>query len=318
MSGTILSAPAHRVQAWIAAEALPLAGGGLAKKTFKRRLNALPSWYTDLGANRALAVNPRPKRVIAGASRYHGNVAKPQPLPITLLILRGLLNSIRHHPTLYGGLNASSSVIAASSLAFACFMRMGEFTDHTFDPDFYLRPDSIYTHSDGMTNVAIAAPKTDPLWEGRYGRESLLWSPKAPATSALGKLSGTGWPSVSRTQSSLPPAWSRFISTHGHVLPSMALTKAGHPSHLFSGHSFCRGVTTWEASIGMSGSDIKSMGQWKSDCYKLYVDAGPTRAATIGRALLNTPVSKSSLPSSGLRSAGYVWRPSLDSVHSTA
>ncbi len=83
---------------------------------------------------------------------------------------------------------------------------------------------------------------------------------------------------------------------------------AQYTSSLFSGHSFRRGAVTWAPSIGLSPVDIKTLGRWNSDCYKLYVDAGPEHSAMIGRRLLIT--SKSSLPSSdSLHPATYGVRP---------
>ncbi|GFZ43606.1 hypothetical protein JCM24511_01326 [Saitozyma sp. JCM 24511] len=252
--------------------------------------------------------NRRVERVIAGANRFHGNTSRQQPLPITLPILRKLVAVIRRSPHIYGGPVSSLAVIAAFTLAFSCFMRMGEFTYDTFDPRFDLRRDSVQVLPDDY-KITIPASKTDPF---RVGITVVI--PKGPAD-ICPRRALSAWLSASPS----PPAGPLFRSATGTFGRSMlsrflsrSLTDAGFASHLFTGHSFRRGAATWAASIGMSATEIKTLGRWNSDCYRLYVDAGPSRSAEIGRTLLCTPTSRSTLPASGIPSPGDVWRPSLE------
>jgi hypothetical protein len=50
------------------------------------------------------------------------------------------------------------------------------------------------------------------------------------------------------------------------------LTKAGYSSAEFSGHSFRRGTAFAAAEAGYTPEQIKLLGRWKSDTWKLYVD----------------------------------------------
>jgi integrase len=298
------------VETWIAAEAVRLSStpAGLAKKTLKRRLSALASLNTDLGADPSAVTNGRVERVIAGANRFHGNSTKPQPLPITLPILRKLLSTIRLRPFAYGGPADSKCLAAAFSLAFACFMRMGEFTFDAFDPRFDLQRAAIAYGDDGIMKITIPASKTDPF---RSGVTVVI--PSGPAD-VCPRVAIRTWLAV-RTGGPSDPLFSLSGRGFSRSMVSRhlrrALADSGYVSHLFSGHSFRRGAATWAASIGIPGSEIKALGRWNSDCYKLYVDAGPIHAAAIGVDLLSAPISRSTLPTSGLPTAGDVWRPSL-------
>ena len=40
----------------------------------------------------------------------------------------------------------------------------------------------------------------------------------------------------------------------------------------FSTHSFCRGAVSWAIKCGIPGSLIQVMGDWKSECYKMYIN----------------------------------------------
>ena len=45
----------------------------------------------------------------------------------------------------------------------------------------------------------------------------------------------------------------------------------------YSGHSFRRGVATSARETGLSDAEIQLLGRWKSDAYKLYIQANPAR-----------------------------------------
>ena len=47
---------------------------------------------------------------------------------------------------------------------------------------------------------------------------------------------------------------------------------AGLGQGTWNGHSFRRGAATWAAELGMSESDIQTLGRWRSDSYKVYIE----------------------------------------------
>jgi len=50
------------------------------------------------------------------------------------------------------------------------------------------------------------------------------------------------------------------------------LSQIGQDPHLFSSHSFRRGGATWAFKVQVPGEMIQKMGDWRSDCYKQYLD----------------------------------------------
>ena len=50
------------------------------------------------------------------------------------------------------------------------------------------------------------------------------------------------------------------------------IKKIGLNPELFSMHSFRRGAVSWAIKNGISESMIQVMGDWKSDCYKMYIN----------------------------------------------
>ena len=49
----------------------------------------------------------------------------------------------------------------------------------------------------------------------------------------------------------------------------------GRDASSFSSHSFCRGGASWALQCGVPGEVVQSLGDWRSDCYKQYLDALP-------------------------------------------
>ncbi len=60
----------------------------------------------------------------------------------------------------------------------------------------------------------------------------------------------------------------QFISVLHALLRAAKVTQY----HLFRGHSFRRGGTSWAFSAGMPGELIQVFGYWRSDAYKSYLD----------------------------------------------
>lgn len=305
-------ATADRVGVWIAHEARRsvLSGKGLFKKTLKRKLFALLSWHKDLGMATDGVTSPRVERVIVGANRFHGVRVKEQPLTITLPILRKVLEVIRMHPELYGGRVGSLALIAAFTLGFACFMRMGEITYSVFDARFDLCRTSITFGENGNPCLLkIPASKTDVFRQG-----VVMTVPTGP-TEVCPVRALCRYMIATFLRAPTEP----LFQLHGRKFPKgtvvgylgKALREAGYPAQKFTGHSLRRGAATWAASIGMSATDIQTLGRWNSDCYRLYIDAGPNDHLRAGKRLLSATIDDSTLSRSGIPQPGQVWRPAL-------
>ena len=51
----------------------------------------------------------------------------------------------------------------------------------------------------------------------------------------------------------------------------------------YSGHSFRRGAATQAHLQGLSEDDIRTLGRWKSDAYRLYIDRNVEQFLTSSR-----------------------------------
>lgn len=65
------------------------------------------------------------------------------------------------------------------------------------------------------------------------------------------------------------------------------LTTSAGAGRALSSHSFRRGGATWALSSGIPGEIVKAMGDWKSQCYLLYLDQIPDRIIDQYRSLFN-------------------------------
>src|SRR5207302_9569723 len=62
--------------------------------------------------------------------------------------------------------------------------------------------------------------------------------------------------------------------TREHVvqrLQGLAL-RAGQGNGSWNGHSFRRGAATWAAEVGIPETEIQTLGRWRSDAYKAYIE----------------------------------------------
>lgn len=300
-----------RVCAWVAhlAQGIARKGAGLAKKTLKRKLAGLVSWHTDIGADCQGCLTTRVERVVRGANAYHGVGARAQALPITLPILRKMVGYVRRHPAEFGGAQAATVVVCVFSVAFACFLRLGEITYDAFDGRFDLKNGDFVDGRGRTSTLRIPASKTDPFRTGIAIVVPASGDELCPvkAIKDMRRAVGVGLPADPLFR---PVAGVSLKRATVVRWMERALAGAGYAAKGFSGHSFRRGAATWAASIGMSATEIKTMGRWNSDCYKLYINAGAQNHEAMGARLLDWS-AHSTLPASGIPAAGQVWRPSL-------
>ena len=58
---------------------------------------------------------------------------------------------------------------------------------------------------------------------------------------------------------------------------------AGLGSGCWNGHSFRRGAATWAAEVGISETEIQTLGRWRSDAYKAYIEYSPEEQIALSR-----------------------------------
>ena len=71
-----------------------------------------------------------------------------------------------------------------------------------------------------------------------------------------------------------------------------ASTRAGIDAQCYSGHSFRVGVATTAAACGVEDSLIKTLGQWSSSAYLLYVRVPRERLAALSSTLSKYTILK--------------------------
>ena len=171
---------------------------------------------------------------------------------------------------------------AAFCLAFAAFLRVGEFTysaKDLNDPDFsqwFLTRRSVTLHEDHL-ELTLPASKTDPFRRGitlniaasgdnacpvRALRHLFRW--EAPSDSPLFQWEG---------------AFTRQVVTKKLREILTLLNVEGH----YSGHSFRRGATTSAKEAGLSDQEIQLLGRWKLESYRLYIVTHPARILAASR-----------------------------------
>ena len=269
--------------------------------TIKSYLTSPRSYCVDLGLDSehiAIFDHPRLQRIVRGIKIFHAAREAAQVrerLPITNDILLRLLETLDQRP------HRGKTLYAAFCLAFAAFLRIGEFTwgAHQWasgDLDFaswHATRRSItlgFNNSDGhhldRLFFTLPASKTDPFRQGVTITIAAA-DERACAVSVLHLLL-TRWPS---------PPESPLFTLHHHELgqnPTAfdrrivvnelrgCLTSAGI-SGGYSGHSFRRGAATSARMAGVADHDIQLLGRWRSDAYKRYIEVHPEYIYNVSR-----------------------------------
>ena len=84
-----------------------------------------------------------------------------------------------------------------------------------------------------------------------------------------------------------------FLTKDNHYLTQSAfranlssiLQEVGLDTKSYNTHSFCTGAATSAESAGLTESQIKSMGRWKSDAYRRYIKPTPLQMAPLSKVL---------------------------------
>jgi hypothetical protein len=207
-------------------------------------------------------------------------------MPITLDILNRL-----------GGVAGDLSEIentiydAAKNLAWAGFLRCGEFTvgdRQKFDAAVHLTRDSIRFFEEGgvvYMELTIPASKTDPFRGGVT--ITIAAAPNSPSTCPVRAMKHLfdihplppNAPLFAHADSS-PLRRSEFIRTLEERITAIGLDQSG-----FSGHSFRRGAATAAGLAGYNDYEIQLLGRWRSDAYKLYIDVPKNRLLSLSARL---------------------------------
>lgn len=261
-----LPATFYSLSEWVAV----LSAKRLKTKSIKAYLTGVRSVHVDMGfEDLDVFHSPRLKRVLDGTRRLRGEAETQERRPITKDILLQILlhfdSSTKHGAT----------IRAAFCLAFAAFLRVGEFTYESRDlndedfHDWFLTRRRVRLHEDHL-ELTLPSSKTDPFRRG-VTLTIAASDDEACTVRALRHLFQR-WPA---------PLSSPLFEIHGVFTRNLvtknlrqALTALGLQGH-YSGHSFRRGAATSARIAGLTEDEIMLLGRWKSDSYRLYIKTHP-------------------------------------------
>ena len=238
----------------------------------KAYLTGLRSAHVDMGFD-DLSVfhHPQLQRIIAGSQRLRGEADTRERRPITKDLLLQMLPFF-DQATLMG-----ATLYAAFCLAFAAFLRVGEFTYTARDlhqedfGEWFLTRRSVRLYENRL-DLTLPASKMD-LFRRGITLTVAASGDNACAVRALRRLfrweASPGDPLFG-----LPEApFTRQLVTEQLRQSLASLGVEGH----YSGHSFRRGAATSAHEAGLSVDETQLLGRWKSDSYRLYIVTHPER-----------------------------------------
>lgn len=232
--------------------------------TLKQYLTHVRSLATDPGLSSSGFDEPIVHRVLKGIKRVHGDPGRKPKLPITHDVLQQLVSCLDVF-TDYG-----VKMRAIFCLAFAGFLRCGEFTVHKaseFSRLYSLTHASVKFFPDraSATHVVLTLPrsKTDPF---RHGTKIYIAAVEGSATCPVAAL--REYFDVLHAAPDAP----LFFEGEGDLEAPLTrnwfirelkdcLIAAGLDPELYSGHSFRRGAATTAYTNGIPEPDIQRLGR---------------------------------------------------------
>jgi len=241
----------------------------------KLYLVGIKSYQLDLGIDCTAFRDPRLERTIQGIKRDHN---EPECRIRSPLLRPQLLTLLCH---LQGSDYDKVTLRAAFSLAFAAFLRVGEFTYMESDKQlgssfskWFLTKSSIQVAcNDSHMELTIPVSKTDPFRKGVTVTIAATQDEGCPVR-AIRQL----WASDTHRPPEAPlfciGKYKQQAFTREHVVQRLQhlASLTGLSKGKWNGHSFRRGAATWASQVGITEPEIQTLGRWRSDAYKAYIE----------------------------------------------
>lgn len=239
----------------------------------KLYLAGIKSYQLDVGLECSVFSDPQLERTIQGIKRDHREPDRRARMPLTRPLLLQLLTSL--NTTDYNHLVLK----AAFTLAFAAFLRVGEFTYKAADtasgpsfPSWFLTKSSVRLIGATHMELTLPSSKTDPF------RKGIKLTIAASHDSGCPVRAMTTFLTADTHRHQLSPLFcigqvAQLPFTREYVverLQQLAIA-AGLGLGPWKGHSSRRGAAAWAAEVGISEREIQTLGQWRSDAYKAYI-----------------------------------------------
>lgn len=252
--------------------------------TIQGYLSALRSVHVDRQLNLSPFEDEHVRRLVKGARNLFPQAQKRERFPITKDLLTRLLSA---DVALEGRID-SIHLSASFALAFAAFLRMGEFTytaaqagSRAFAHTQLTRGDIHFAEGLDYITLTLKRSKTDRDNQGvSIVIAAVPGDPACPVT-LIRRLFGID------PQPPTAPLF-RFSSrvfTRPAVINALhvRLNRLNVNIKGFSGHSFRKGATQHAHDSGLLSEHIQTLGRWTSDSFKLYYTASPTRLYELNR-----------------------------------
>ena len=256
-------ATVHSLTSWVG----KLGIKRITAKTIKSYLTAVRSAHIDVSDKEPTAFrSSKLQRMVNGSRRMHGEAGTQERLPITKDLLLQMLQRVSQRS------REGATLYAAFCLAFAGFLRSGEFTYTSKDRGmanfgkWFLTRRSV-TFFDDHIVVHLPSSKTDRFRKG-IDIPIAASGDNACPVKALRRL--FRW--KASPDSPLFERTGGFTREYLVDQVRQILTSLGVKGH-YSGHSFRRGAATSAKEAGLTDREIMLLGRWKSDCYRLYIVA---------------------------------------------
>ena len=257
----------------------------------KLYLAGIKSYQLDLGIDCSAFADPRLERTIQGIKRDHGEPDRRTRTPLTRPCLLRILHHLHHRNY------DTISTRAAFTLAFAGFLRVGEFTYSEKDRElgasfasWFLTKGSIrISESGSYMELTLPSSKTDPFRKG-ITLTIAASHDSACAVQAMRELQLTDTHRPQNAPLFCIGRAEQLAFTREYVvqrLQGLALS-AGMGQGTWNGHSFRRGAATWAAEAGICDNDIQTLGRWKSDAYKRYIEYSTEERISLSRRFQGT------------------------------
>jgi hypothetical protein len=168
----------------------------------------------------------------------------------------------------------NANVHAAFCVAFAGFLRMGEFTNTATDltasgtgPKVLRRSDVTFSENHNTATLLLRRSKTDVNHTGIRIILARTGGIACPVSSLLHLFT-----TDPRDQSDTLFRFTNGPFTRTRVLSALSsgLSKIGIQDLGYSGHSFRRGAAQHASDMGMLDSEIQTLGRWSSAAFQLY------------------------------------------------
>ena len=254
----------------------------LAPNSVKGYMNAIRIIHLEAGFSNPLISNWEVNMIQKGISRLMGKPPK-QKLPITIPILIDLLRSLTDHPcdlafraacliAFFGFLRKSTLLPVSEDLVQGKYIARSDVMDLTLS-SFQLQIKYSKTIQFGQRILSLPYVVCDDtrLCPVRAILSHLGRSKLQPSRPLFNYVSG-----LQEVHFSTAFFMKKLRST---------LVQAGHPASDISCHSFRRGGASLAYMVGLSATDIKLRGEWRSNAFEQYLCVSKSTALQSAKSL---------------------------------